>query len=259
VLHDNSVATPGIERRGGMTWAADNSIEIGEPLTKASPAWRFIERFGGGMHSVALQVDDIDSALGRAAGFGVRVADRPTSAVAFTRPGDTDGLLFEWNSSRQRDDPRWQGSLIDPHPSVLEPRQYAWVGAVVEDPQATARRLSDVFDTRSNDLDASGHDDAPASMVAVGDCSIALFPMPSEARAAKLWGVACHRPRFVSSAFTVANLGSARKALSSAGYEVSSGLADGSPVISGQGLPFPIVITERLLPGDPRLPNHPAT
>jgi hypothetical protein len=61
------VATPGIERQGGMTWIADNSIEIGEPLGAASPVWRFLDRFGGGVYSVDVQVDDVDIALERAA------------------------------------------------------------------------------------------------------------------------------------------------------------------------------------------------
>ena len=45
VLHDNEVPTRGVERRGGMTWIADNSIEIGQPLGDASPVHRFVERF----------------------------------------------------------------------------------------------------------------------------------------------------------------------------------------------------------------------
>src|SRR4051794_24822460 len=83
VMHDHEMATPGIERRGGMTWIADNSIEIGEPFGASSPVHRFVERFGGGMHSVAVQVADTDVALARAESLGVRVADRPVPGVAF--------------------------------------------------------------------------------------------------------------------------------------------------------------------------------
>ena len=107
VLHDNEVSTPGVERRGGMTWIADNSIEIGQPLGESSPVRRFLERFGGGMHSVAVQVADLDVALERAERVGVRVASRIDEGLAFTRPGDTAGLLIEWYSKRQGDDPRW--------------------------------------------------------------------------------------------------------------------------------------------------------
>ena len=79
VLHDNEVSTPGVERRGGMTWIADNSIEIGQPLGESSPVRRFLERFGGGMHSVAVQVADLDVALERAE------ARRGTRGVAHRR------------------------------------------------------------------------------------------------------------------------------------------------------------------------------
>ena len=87
VLHDNEVSTPGVERRGGMTWIADNSIEIGQPLGESSPVRRFLERFGGGMHSVAVQVADLDVALERAEGVGVHVASRIDEGLAFTLPG----------------------------------------------------------------------------------------------------------------------------------------------------------------------------
>ena len=46
VMHDNEALTPGIERRGGMTWIGDNSIEIGEPLGATPPVRRFLDRFG---------------------------------------------------------------------------------------------------------------------------------------------------------------------------------------------------------------------
>jgi hypothetical protein len=46
--HFGDVATLGIERRGGMTWIGDNSIELGQPLGPSSPIHRFVERFGVG-------------------------------------------------------------------------------------------------------------------------------------------------------------------------------------------------------------------
>ena len=85
VLHDNAVPTPGIERRGGMTWIADNSIEIGQPFGDTSPVHRFLDRFGGGMHSIAVQVADLDVALARAEDAGVHVASRIDEGLAFAR------------------------------------------------------------------------------------------------------------------------------------------------------------------------------
>jgi hypothetical protein len=250
VMHLHADGRPGIERRGGMTWIADNSIEIGEPYGETSPVRRFIDRFGGGMHSVAVQVDDVDDALEHAASVGVRVADRPITGVAFTRPADADGLLIEWNHNRQDDDPRW-GATLAPEPrSLLDPEHFAWVGAVVEDPAATAQRLGDMFGTGFVMLEGSGRDDSPAAMIPVGDCSIALFPMPD--REPPLWGMHIERPRFVAMAVTVGDVDAARRRLEGGGYKISSRLADGSLVIHGQRLPFPIVVADGLLPGDPR-------
>ena len=252
VLHDQAMDTPGIERRGGMTWIADNSIEIGEPYGATSPVHHFIERFGGGMHSVAVQVDDLDAALGRAESLGVGVADRPLDGIAFTRPSTTGGLLFEWNHNPQDDDPRWGATLAPESPSLLGAQHFSYVAAVVEHPMSTAQRLSDIFDTSAHVLTEAGGDDAPAASVAIGDCSIALFPLPTADRAATIWGTQCARTRFVAMAVTVPDLDAARTALADSGYEVTYVLADDSLVLHGQALAFPIVLTTGLLPGDPR-------
>ena len=183
VLHDNEAPTPGIERRGGMTWIGDNSIEIGEPLGATSPVWRFLERFGGGMHSVAVQVADVDAALERALALGVRTADRPQPGVAFTRPGDMAGLLFEWFSNHQGDDPRWGHALpplsVEP---VVDVRHFAFVGAVVDDPAAAAEHLGRVLDTGLTTFAGDGPVDTPRAGVDLGDCTLALYPMPSAER-----------------------------------------------------------------------------
>jgi hypothetical protein len=235
-----------------MTWIADNSIEIGEPYGATSPVHRFIERFGGGMHSVAVQVDDVDAALARAASLGVDLAERVLDGVAFTRPATTAGLLFEWNHSPQDDDPRWGATLPPTSPSVLEPQRFAYVAAVVEDPNGAAERLGAVFGTSAGVVADTGADDEPAASVSIGDCSIALFPLPTAERAESIWGTPCSRPRFVAMAVMVPSLDDARTTLKAADYEVSYVLADGSPVLHGSKLPFPIVLTSGLLPGDPR-------
>jgi hypothetical protein len=53
-------------------------------------------------------------------------------------------------------------------------------------------------------------------------------------------------------AVTVPDVDAARASLAEAGYELSHVLADGSLVVHGQALPFPIVVTNDLLTGDPR-------
>jgi len=254
VLHDNEVPTPGVERRGGMTWIADNSIEIGQPLGDASPVHRFVERFGGGMHSVAVQVADLDEALARAERAGVRVATRVDHGLAFTRPGDTSGLLIEWFSKRQGDDPRW-GAPEPPfeQPPVVEPAHVAFVGAVVEEPGEAARRLGDVLDTDVQVLAVDGPADTIRATVALGDCLLALYPIPpSAAESEQVWGAVYDRARCLALGLTVENLLAAERALLDAGIGVHHRAGDGSAVLDPAPLPFPVVLTDHLLPGDPR-------
>jgi methylmalonyl-CoA/ethylmalonyl-CoA epimerase len=254
VLHDDAVATPGIERRGGMTWIADNSIEIGQPFGDTSPVHRFLERFGGGMHSIAVQVADLDEALARAEDAGVRVASRIDEGLAFTRPGDTAGLLIEWFSKRQEDDPRW-GAPEPPFLSepVVRPTSMAFVGAIVDDPVSTAWHLGEVLDTEATILSADGPADTPRAVVALGDCALALYPIPSSAdESVHAWGAAYDRARCLALGLTVDDLDAAEHALAAAGVSVHHRVHDGSLVLDPAGLPFPVVLTDHLLPGDPR-------
>jgi hypothetical protein len=255
VLHDNEVPTPGIERRGGMTWIADNSIEIGQPLTSSSPVQRFVDRFGGGMHSIAVQVEDLGAALARAEGVGVRVASRIDWGLAFTRPGDTAGLLVEWYSKRQDDDPRWGA----PEPAfatapVVRPTRVAFVGAIVDDPASAASHLGEVFDTDVSILAVDGPTSVPRATVALGDCVLALYPIPPSAQESeRIWGGVYERARCLALGLTVDDLAAAEQALAGAGVRVRDRVGDGSLVLDPTTLPFPVVLTESLLPGDPRI------
>ncbi len=62
VLEYSESTEPGIGRRGGVAWAGDNAIEIGEPIGDGAAA-QFVERFGGGMHSIALQVENLEATM----------------------------------------------------------------------------------------------------------------------------------------------------------------------------------------------------
>ena len=62
VLEYGESTEPGIGRRGGMAWVGDNAIEIGQPVVDGA-ARQFVARHGGGMHSVALQVEDLDATM----------------------------------------------------------------------------------------------------------------------------------------------------------------------------------------------------
>jgi methylmalonyl-CoA/ethylmalonyl-CoA epimerase len=76
-------------------------VELLRPALPDSPVGRFLERRGPGMHHVAYQTDDIDTALRSVRESGLQLVDeRPRpgikgSRVAFVHPTSTGGVLIE--------------------------------------------------------------------------------------------------------------------------------------------------------------------
>jgi hypothetical protein len=252
VLHRQQLEEP-VGRDGGMTWIGDNSIEIGSPYGEGSSVASFVERFGGGMHSVAVQVDDLPTTLDRIEALGVEVAVRLADDLAFTRPGGTAGIVFEWGSHLQDDDPRF-GAPVPPF--VVEPvvnvERMAFVSALVRDPVNDGERLAAVLDT---DLVTYEHGDAvdvAHCALDLGDCMLALHPIPPDPESSvAVWGGVHDRPRCIALGLTVPDQGLAERALAAAGAPVHHRAGDGRAVLV-EGLPFPVVLTDQLLSGDPR-------
>ncbi len=252
VLHRQQLDEP-VGRDGGMTWIGDNSIEIGAPYGEGSSVATFVERLGGGMHSVAVQVDDVPATLARLEPLGVEVAARIAPDLVFTRPRATAGLVIEWGSHVQEDDPRF-GAPVPPF--VVEPvvkiDRMAFVGAIVRDPVADGDRLAEVLDTELVTYEHGDAPDAAHCALDLGDCMLALYPIPpDEATSRAVWGGVYERPRCLALGLTVADEGVAERALDAAGVPVHHRAGDGRAVLV-DGLPFPVVLSDRLLPGDPR-------
>jgi hypothetical protein len=256
VLHRQQLPEP-VGRDGGMTWLGDNSIEIGAPYGEGSSVATFVERLGGGMHSVAVQVPDVRATRARLATLGVEVASEISPEIVFTRSGGTAGLVLEWASHVQDDDPRWDAPVP---PFVVEPVVHvdhmAFVAALVRDPARDAERLAEVLDT---DLISYEHGDAadvPHRALDLGDCLLALYPIPPDAATSfAVWGGEYERPRCIALGLTVADQGVAERALGAAGVGVHHRTADGCAVVVDT-LPFPVVLTNQLLAGDPRAPQE---
>jgi catechol 2,3-dioxygenase-like lactoylglutathione lyase family enzyme len=235
VLHDNVVEDEGIGRRGGMTWIGDGSVEIGEPAGTDSPVQKFVDSFGGGMHSVGLQVADIDTAKAHLAAAGVRIVSEPYDGMVWTHPGDTAGVLIEWYALEQDDDPRW-GAPVPPAPPALAPvERLAFVTAEVDEPRRAAERLAALSATSWRELDGPGDLQA---MVAIGDCSLALLPRVGP------------RSRVHGIGLLVRSLDDAQRRLAGAGFEGHR--TDGLLAVDAPAVPFPVLLCDRLLPGDPR-------
>ena len=79
----------------------DVLIELLEPLTPDSPISQFIEKKGGGLHHLALEVDDIQGAIGQLQEKGVHMLDKEPrsgahhSRIAFVHPKSFSGVLLE--------------------------------------------------------------------------------------------------------------------------------------------------------------------
>lgn len=253
VLHRQQLEEP-VGRDGGMTWIGDNSIEIGAPYGEGSSVATFVERLGGGMHSVAVQVDDLAATLARIEPLGVEVAARIGPDIVFTRPGATAGIVFEWGSHVQEDDPRF-GAPVPPfvEPPLVDVERMAFVAALVRDPVADAQRLAEVLDTASYQYGDDLAPDVPHVALDLGDCMLALYPIPpDEATSRAVWGGAYDRPRCIALGLTVPEQPLAERVLADAGVAVHHRASALRHAVLVEELPFPVVLTDQLLVGDPR-------
>lgn len=253
VLEYSESTEPGIGRRGGMAWAGDNAIEIGQPIGDGAAA-QFVERFGGGMHSIALQVEDLEATMAHLQLEQVRIAARPRPAMCFSDPRDTGGIFFQWSTFELPVDPRFGAPRPGPLPAGRVPApatRHAFIGALVDDPIAWAGRFASLLGTAVTFQHAGAPPGEPVAGVSLGDCTLALYALPGEDGRA-LWGRTYERARTHLLALRVDDLGVATDALHRAGITIvrwEGGLVTLDPAATGG---VQIALTDALLPGDPR-------
>jgi methylmalonyl-CoA/ethylmalonyl-CoA epimerase len=99
MAHRERVESQGVE--AALLDVGDAHVELLQPLGADTAVGKFIERRGEGLHHVAYAVDDIDAALERLKGAGLKLIDdqaRPGirgSRVAFVHPKSTGSVLTE--------------------------------------------------------------------------------------------------------------------------------------------------------------------
>jgi methylmalonyl-CoA/ethylmalonyl-CoA epimerase len=88
--------------RVAMLPIGESRIELLEPTSDDSPISKFLEkRGGGGIHHIAVEVSDIESALARLKDRGMRLIDEKPRIgaegclVAFVHPSSAHGVLLE--------------------------------------------------------------------------------------------------------------------------------------------------------------------
>ena len=79
----------------------ETRIELLEPTSEDSPISKFLEKRGGGIHHIAVEVEDIEASLEKLKSEGVRLIDEKPRIgaegclVAFVHPSSANGVLLE--------------------------------------------------------------------------------------------------------------------------------------------------------------------
>jgi methylmalonyl-CoA/ethylmalonyl-CoA epimerase len=98
-IHTETVADQKV--RVAMLPIGDTRIELLEPTSDDSPISQFLEKRGGGIHHIAVEVEDIDAQLTKLKTLGVRLIDESPRIgaegclVAFVHPSASNGVLLE--------------------------------------------------------------------------------------------------------------------------------------------------------------------
>jgi len=87
--------------RVAMLPVGESRIELLEPTSDDSPISKFLEKRGGGIHHIALEVEDIKASLAILKQKGMLLIDESPRVgaegclVAFVHPSSTNGVLLE--------------------------------------------------------------------------------------------------------------------------------------------------------------------
>ena len=108
-LHERTYGMPAVHREivteqgveAVLLDVGENHVELLRPLGPETPVGKFLAKRGPGIHHVAYQVTDIESALQRCKDAGLRLIDEAprtgirNSRVAFLHPAASGGVLTE--------------------------------------------------------------------------------------------------------------------------------------------------------------------
>lgn len=87
--------------RVAMLPIGESRVELLEPTSDDSPISKFLEKRGGGIHHIAVEVEDIEASLEKLKAQGMRLIDESPRIgaegclVAFVHPAASGGVLLE--------------------------------------------------------------------------------------------------------------------------------------------------------------------
>jgi methylmalonyl-CoA/ethylmalonyl-CoA epimerase len=99
LVHRETVTEQGVE--AVLLDVGENHVELLAPLGPDTPVGKFLAKKGPGLHHVAYQTEDIESALASLKEAGMRLIDESprtgirNSRVAFLHPGASGSVLTE--------------------------------------------------------------------------------------------------------------------------------------------------------------------
>jgi methylmalonyl-CoA epimerase len=93
-------AEPEAGFRSTLISRADVALELIEPMGAQGMIQKFIEKRGGGLHHISIQVSDLEGEMKRLKALGVQFASEEAaevsdSKVVFIHPRSANGLLIE--------------------------------------------------------------------------------------------------------------------------------------------------------------------
>jgi methylmalonyl-CoA epimerase len=95
--------------RVAMLPIGESRVELLEPTSEDSPISKFLEKRGGGIHHIAVEVEDIEAALAKLKAEGARLIDETPRIgaegclIAFVHPAATGGVLLELTQKIERE------------------------------------------------------------------------------------------------------------------------------------------------------------
>ena len=87
--------------RVAMLPIGETRVELLEPTSDDSPISKFLEKRGGGIHHIAVEVENIEASLAKLKAQGARLIDETPRIgaegclIAFVHPATTGGVLLE--------------------------------------------------------------------------------------------------------------------------------------------------------------------
>jgi len=94
--------------RVAMLPIGESRIELLEATAEDSPIAKFLEKRGGGIHHIAVEVEDIEAALAKLKAEGMRLIDEKPRIgaegclVVFVHPSSANGVLLELVQSENK-------------------------------------------------------------------------------------------------------------------------------------------------------------